>query len=126
MSVEVAGFEMRKGALTRFIPDVCGCHVLRILVVAVCRIGDVCCLPAPAHQPISFNSFDLSALEEVCRRNARASGTLKFGYEGFLRLKPLGRYYCWWLVPEGNINLVISVFGSGVGTLVVVPVRKYW
>ena len=36
-------------SLTHLIPDVCGCHVLRILVVAVCRLGDVCCLPAPTH-----------------------------------------------------------------------------
>ena len=37
MSVEEAWFGMRKGALTHLIPDVCGCHVLRILAVAVCR-----------------------------------------------------------------------------------------
>ena len=81
MSVEVARFGMRKCALTHLIPDVCGCHVLRILAVAVCRIGDVCCLPASAHQPFSFNSLGLSAPEEACSRNVRASGTLKFGYE---------------------------------------------
>ena len=46
---------------THFIPDVCGCHVLRILAVAVCFIGDVCCLPAPAHQPFLFYSLGLSA-----------------------------------------------------------------
>ena len=38
--------------MVHLIPDICGCHVLQILTVAVCRIGDVCCLPAPAHQPV--------------------------------------------------------------------------
>ena len=71
---------------THFIPDVCGCHVLRILAVALCRIGDVCCLSAPAHQPFSFNSLSLSAPEDACSKNVRALGTLKFGYEGILRL----------------------------------------
>ena len=72
---------------THLIPDVCGCHVLRILAVTVCRIGNGCCLPAPAHQPFSFNSLCHSAPEEACSRNVRASGTLKFGYEGiFFRL----------------------------------------
>ena len=47
-------------SLTHLILDLCGCHVLLILAVAVCRIGDVCCLPAPAHQPFSFNSLGLS------------------------------------------------------------------
>ena len=36
---------------THLIPDVCSCHVLRILAVAVSKIGNVCFLPAPAHQP---------------------------------------------------------------------------
>ena len=64
-------------------PDVCNCHVLRILAVDDCGIGDVCCLPAPAHQPFFSNSLDLSAPEEAySSRNVRASGTLKFGYEG--------------------------------------------
>ena len=40
--------------------------MLRILAVVVCRIGDVCCLPAPAHQPFSFNSLGFSASEEAC------------------------------------------------------------
>ena len=61
--------------------DVCSCHVLRILPVDMCRIGDVCCLPAPAHQPFSSSSLDLSAPKEAYSRNVRASGTLKFGYE---------------------------------------------
>ena len=30
-----------------------------------CRIVDVCCLPAPAHQPFSFNSLDLSTPEDL-------------------------------------------------------------
>ena len=51
------------------------------LAVDVCRIGDVCCLPAPAHQQFSSNSLDLRAApEEAYSRNVRASGTLKFGY----------------------------------------------
>ena len=66
---------------THLIPDVCSCHVLRILAVAVCKIEDVCCLPAPAHQPFSSNSLDHSAPEEAYSRNVRASDTLKFGYE---------------------------------------------
>ena len=49
------------------------------------RLMDVCCLPAPAHQPFSSNSLDLSASKEAFRRNVRASGTLKFGYEGVLK-----------------------------------------
>ena len=53
-------------AIAHLIPDGCGCHVL-ILAVAVCRTGDVCCLPAPAHQPFSFNSLGLSAPEEASR-----------------------------------------------------------
>ena len=91
MSVEVAQFEIRECAFTHLIPDVCSCHVLQILAVAVCRIGDVCCLPAPAHQPFLFNSFGLSAPEEACSKNICASGTLKFGYEGiFSSPEPLG------------------------------------
>ena len=52
----------------------------------MCEIGDVCCLPAPAHQPILFNSLGLSTPEEACSRNVRASGTLKFGYEGYFKI----------------------------------------
>ena len=52
----------------------------------MCRIEDVCCLPAPAHQPFLFNSLGLSAPEEACSRNVRASGTLKFGYEGIFKI----------------------------------------
>ena len=61
---------------THLISDVSNCHVLRILAVAVCKIRDVWCLPAPAHQPFSSNSLGLSAPEEVYSRNVRASGTL--------------------------------------------------
>ena len=46
----------------------------------VCKIGDVCCLVAPAHQPFSSKSLDLSAPEEAYSRNVRASGILKYGY----------------------------------------------
>ena len=55
-------------------------------MVALCRIGDVCCLLAPAHQQFSFNSLGLSALEEACSRNVCAPGTLKFGYEGIFKI----------------------------------------
>ena len=65
--------------------DVCSCLVLRILAVALCKIGDVCCLPAPVHQPFSSNNLDLSAPEEAYSRNVRASGTLKFGYESIFK-----------------------------------------
>ena len=34
-------------------------------MVAVCKTRDVCCLPAPAHQPFSSNSLDLSSPEEA-------------------------------------------------------------
>ena len=71
--------------------------VLRILAVAVCRIGDVCCLPAPAHQPFSFNSLSLSAPAEACSRNVRASGTLKFGYEGIFKV-----------ITTGSISLLVA------------------
>ena len=49
----------------------------------MCRIGDVCCLPAPDHQPFSFNSLGLSAPEEAGSRNVRASGTLDLGMKVF-------------------------------------------
>ena len=52
---------MRESRKTHVIPDVCSCHVL---AVAVCKIGDVCCLPVPAHQPFSSNSLGLSTPEE--------------------------------------------------------------
>ena len=67
---------------THLIPDVCSCHVLRVFAVDVCRIWDVCCLPAPAHQPFSSNNSDFSTPEEAFSSNVRASGTLKCGYEG--------------------------------------------
>ena len=65
MSVEVARFGMRESRTTHLIPDICSCHVLRILAVAVCKIGDVCCLPAPAHQPFSSNSLDQVVLKKL-------------------------------------------------------------
>ena len=71
---------------SHLIPDVCSCHVLQILAVAVCTIGDVCCLPAPAGQPFSSNSLDLSAPEEAYSRNVRVSGTLKIGYGGVFKI----------------------------------------
>ena len=33
-----------------------------------------------------FKSLGLSAPEEACSRNVRASGTLKFGYEGIFKI----------------------------------------
>ena len=42
MSVEVALFGVRESRRTHLIPDVCSCHMLQILAVAVCKIGDVC------------------------------------------------------------------------------------
>ena len=74
-------------SLTYLIPDVCSCHVSRILAVDVCRIWDVCCLPAPAHQLFSSNSSDHSAPEEAYSRNVRVSGTIKFGYEGVFKIE---------------------------------------
>ena len=88
MSGEVARFWMRKSRKMHLIPDVCSCHVLRNLAVAVCKIGDVCCLPAPAHQPFSSNSLGLSAPEEADSRNVCALGTLKLGYEGIFKICP--------------------------------------
>ena len=61
MLAEVARFGKRESRKTQLMPDVCSYHVLRILAVAVCKIGDVCCLPAPAHQPFSSYSLGLSA-----------------------------------------------------------------
>ena len=72
MSVEVTRFGMCESRYTHLIPDVCSCHVLRVLTVDVCKIGDVCCLPAPAHQPFSSNSLDLSDPEEAYSRNVLA------------------------------------------------------
>ena len=81
MSVEAGWFGMRESRYTHLISDACSCHVLWVLAVAVCKIGDVCCWPAPAHQPFSSNSLDFSAPEEANSRSVRVSGTLKFGYE---------------------------------------------
>ena len=58
----------------------------------MCRIGDVCCLSAPAHQPFSSNSLDLSAPEEAHSRNVRAPGTLKFGYEGVFKISSVFKF----------------------------------
>ena len=97
MSVEVARFGMRESRYTHLIPDVCSCHALRILAVAVRKIGDVCCLSAPAHQPFSSNSLDLSAPEEAYSRNVRASGALKFWYEGVFKI-----------LTTGSISLLVA------------------
>ena len=79
-------FGMRVFCCTHLIPDVFSCHMLRILAIDVCRFGGVCCLPAPAHQLFSSNSFHLSAPEEAYSRSVRASGTLKFGCEGVFKI----------------------------------------
>ena len=97
MSVEMARFGMRECAVMYLMPNVCGCHVLRILAAAVYRIWDVCCLPAPAHQPFLFNSLVLSAPEEACCRNVHVSGTLKFGYEGIFKI-----------ITTGSISLLVA------------------
>ena len=89
---------MRESRKTHLIPNVCSCHVLRILAVAVCKIWYVCCLPAPAHHQFSPNSLGLSALDETCSRNVRASGTLKCGYEGIFQIS-WNRIICLWSGP---------------------------
>ena len=61
------------------------CGSWRLLCVGL-GLFAVCCLPAPAPQPFLFNNLGLSAPEEACSRNVRASGTLKFGYEGILKI----------------------------------------
>ena len=76
---------------THLMPDVCSCNVLRILAVAVCKIGDVCSFPAPAYHPFSSNSLDLSAPKEAYSRNVPALTTLKFWFEGVFKICP--RYY---------------------------------
>ena len=40
---------------------------------------------APAAQSFSSNNLGLSAPEEACSRNVRASSTLKLGYVGILK-----------------------------------------
>ena len=54
--------------------------------VDMCRIWDVCCLPAPPHQPFRSKSLDFGAPEEAYSRNGRALGTLKFGYESVFKI----------------------------------------
>ena len=55
------------------------------------------CLPAPAHQPFSFNSLGLSVPEEACSRNVRASGTLNIGYEGIFKI-----------ITTGSMSLLVA------------------
>ena len=91
--------------MAHLIPDVFDCHVLRILVVAVCRIGNVCCLPEPAHQPFSFNSLGLSAPEEACSRNVRALGTLSI-----LGMKVFFFFFFFFfkIITTGSISLLVA------------------
>ena len=56
----------------------------------MCKIEDVCCLPAPTHQPFSSNSLDLSAHEEAYSRNVSASAALQFGYKGVFKILTTG------------------------------------
>ena len=60
----------------------------------------------PAHQPFSFNSLGLSAPEEACSGNVRASGTLKFGYEGIFKISDQVRMSL--SIFLLNINMFIS------------------
>ena len=48
--------------------------MLRILEVAVCMIGDVCCMPTPDHQQFPSHSLGPSVPDEACSTNA--SGTV--------------------------------------------------
>ena len=73
------------------------------------RIGGVCCLPAPAQQPFSSNSLDLSAPEEAYSRNVRASGTLKFGYECCFKILTTRSISLLVACPRGTINSLISI-----------------
>ena len=68
----------------------------------MCKIGDVFCLPATAHQPFSSNRVDLSAPEEAYSRNVRASGTLKFGYEGVFKILTTGSISLLVACPRGH------------------------
>ena len=94
------------------IPDVCSCLVLRILAVAVCKIGDVCCFPAPApaHQPFSSNSLYLNAPEEAYSRNVRASGTLKFGYECVFKMPNKQMFPAYILRQFKNATFYVDCF----------------
>ena len=98
MSVEVARFGMRVSRCTHLMPDVCSCHELRTLAVDVCRIGGVCCLPCLHTNHFLLIVWDLSASEETYSRNVRASGTLKFGYEGVFKI-----------ITTGSISLLVGL-----------------
>ena len=55
----------------------------------------------PAHQTFSSNSLDLSAPAEAYSRNVRASGTLKFGYEGVFKIRILFRRVSFYFISVG-------------------------
>ena len=76
-----------------------------ILAVGVGKIGDVCCLPTPVHQPFSSNSLDLSAPEEAYSRNVSASGTLKFGYEDVFKIATSSKSSRVWETEQNNRNV---------------------
>ena len=84
-------------------------YVLSILAVVVCKIWYVCCLPAPAHQQFSPNSLGLSAPDEACSRNVRASGTLKCGYEGIFKIS-WNRIICLWSGPPASTGVQLIDF----------------
>ena len=79
----------------------------------MCKIGDVCCLLAPAHQPFSSNSLDLNAAEEAYSRNVRASGTLKFGYKGVF--KSLSIYKMAFSILKPKIISIHKLFHAAMG-----------
>ena len=59
-------------------------------------------------------------------RNVRASGTLKIGYEGDFKILTTGSISLLAACPRRYHYLSNQGFGSGVATMVLVPVRKYW
>ena len=65
-------------------------HYTVYTVAAVYKIGYVCCLPAPAHQPFSSYSLDLGAPEASYNTNVCASGTQNLGMKVFLRIQQAG------------------------------------
>ena len=50
-------------------------------------IGDVCCLPSPAHPPFASNCLGPGAPDDTYSKNVRASDTLNLGHEGIVNLK---------------------------------------
>ena len=65
MSVDVARFGMRVARISSYLMS--AAVMCYGLAVDVFKDGNVCCLPAPVHQPFSSNtcSLDLRAREEA-------------------------------------------------------------